>query len=190
MSPFDLFTDSSVCSSRKLVCSAFVVRSDNRTVHESTRIYSGSCNNHGEMVAIEEALTWIRDGIMCSKVDSYYPCNHIYYIKTDSLSAIESINYCRQGISLSIRQKYLSLKFRLEKDGGSIHIVRVNRSQVTLAHALARRRLKQELDKLSGGKEKNREEKKRIERAWILSRWLEMETEKSKNNISFSTPEG
>lgn len=160
----DCYTDASVDLNREIVCSAFVVVQDNqKTIHQDSTVYKGRCNNQGELIAIFQALEWIES--------LRYLSNYHIYIKTDSEDAIRSILYARQGISLTIRSKQINLKSKLD----DLKIIRVQRSQVSLAHSLARRSIKKEIDKLSSlGNNRQHQIDKRIERQWLLSKWLEV----------------
>lgn len=131
MRHLDCYTDASVCLGRSLVCSAFVVKDANDAkdslVHSSSIIYSGRCNNYGEMKAILECLIWL---------DGQDLRNTSVCIKSDSKDSIQSINYAKQGICFSIRMSYLKLKSKIN---GRIKLVHVQRSQVHSAHCLSRR---------------------------------------------------
>jgi ribonuclease HI len=162
----DIYTDASVCVSRNLISIAFIAKAGKETLHTYSRTYSGHDNNHGEIVAILEALSW---------VDSFTVLNdpRTFYIKSDSKDSVEAIKYARQGSSYSAKSLYLSLKTKLND---RINLVHVQRSRVSEAHNLARRELKLELEKLCGSKDKQKEERKKIDRAWILAQWLKKES--------------
>lgn len=161
----DCYCDSSVDADRMIVCSAFVVRQSNQTIHEYSTVFKGRCNNNGELVAILKAIEWI-ESLPPSDLSNYS-----ISIRTDSEEAIHSILHPRQSASLAIKNKQLSLKSKI----ASLKIIHVHRSQVHKAHCLARETLRKEIERLYGVSEMDKQHQmdKRIERQWILSKWLE-----------------
>lgn len=162
----DCYTDASVCLGRSLVCSAFIVKNEQgEIVHSGFKIYSGQCNNHGELMAILECLTWL-DSQNLSSYSSVF-------IKSDSKDSVHLILHTkpRQGVAYSISNSYLKIKNKLNDH---LKIIHVKRSQVQLAHSFSRRMLKAEIEKIDGSREKQKSLDKRIERQWILSKWMEV----------------
>lgn len=160
---YECLTDASVSTSNNLTCAAFIVKGSKSLVYQSSRVYHCRCNNHGEIIAIQDCLLWL----MTLSNDSLYHSK--ITIKTDSREAIESILHRKDGAGILTRKIYRDL---LTRHVNSISIIHVNRSIVQPAHNLARKGLGEAIGP-NPNKTSQIKEDKRIERAWILSQWLE-----------------
>lgn len=180
MSPSPLLTCYCDASTEKrliLTSSAFVaeIETSKRSVsypfYSSSIIYPGSCNNRGELRAIALSIEWLE-----SLSDSFLYLHRVC-IKSDSKEALDMILHPKQGLSIEVKKRYLLLKSRVE----SLSIVHVNRREVQAAHLLARKVLREEIDRLEGidrdkieaiRQEKERRDAKRIEKYWKVVEML------------------